>query len=298
MKLVTHNQSRPSKLFNTIRILVIDADAGIGPAANLSAEQRAIAGGSDKRSLRRELFGESFFSLCQESAALAGQFHIESLTRSEEAYDSVIAAVEAGRPYSIVFVDMRRHLGWGNFKEIDRLWRVDPQLQVVVCTDTYDHPWGRILGRLERCDNFLIVAEPFAPIAIMQITKTLIGKRQLTAEVKLTRTELEYMMQARNHELSFTRDVLQDANRALEDAKQEAERATGAKGEILVTLSHELQAPVDEVIGQAQRLLKSDLTVEQKRLVESISLAGKSLLNAIKKLLDLHREKPTISRVA
>ncbi len=299
MQLIPEKQSLSSALTNNIRILVIDAEIESKSTNNRPHEQTEINGISRNQSLQDELFGKRFFSLCQESASLAGQFQIDSVSRSSDGYDKAVVAVEAGRPYSLAFFDMRRQLGWGRFKDIERLWTVDPQIQVVVCTDTHDHPWERILGRLGTRDNFLIVTEPFAPITVMQVTKALIRKRQLATEVRLTQTELEYMVQARTHELSFTRDVLQEANRALTDAKQEAERATVAKSEFLLNLTREMRTPIDALLDVTQRLQDDDLSSEQRRFVESIAAAGKSLLTIIDDALEAQpQDSTTMSRVA
>jgi signal transduction histidine kinase len=299
MQLIPEKQSLSSALGSTIRLLVIDARVENEFTNIRSHEETGINGISRNESLQDELFGKRFFSLYQESASLAGQFQIDSVSRSSDGYDKAVAAVEAGRPYSLAFFDMRRHLGWGRFKDIERLWNVDPHIQVVVCTDTYDHPWERILGRLGNRDNLLIITEPFAPIAVMQVTKALIRKRQLAAEVRLTQTELEYMVQARTHELSFTRDVLQEANRALMDAKLEAQRATIAKSEFLLNLSREMRAPIDAMLDVTRRLQENDLSVEQRRFIESIAAAGRSLLMIIDEALEaLPQDSATMSRVA
>jgi len=299
MQLIPEKRSLSNALVNTIRILVIDAEVENKSSKERPREETGINENSRNKSLQDELFGKPFFTLCQESASLAGQFKIDSVSRSSDGYDKAVTAIEAGHPYSLAFVDMRQHLDWGRFKDIERLWSIDPQIQVVVCTDTYDHPWERIFGRLGNLDNFLILTEPFAPIAVMQVAKALIRKRQLASEVRLTHTELEYMVQARTHELSFTRDVLQEANRALTDAKQKAERATVAKSEFLLNLSREMRDQLEAMLDVTRRLQEDDLSDEQRRFIELIAATGRTLLTFINEALEAQPEdSSTISRVA
>jgi signal transduction histidine kinase len=133
----------------------------------------------------------------------------------------------------------------------------------------------------------------------MQMAKALVRKRQLATEVRLTQTELDYMVQARTHELSFTREVLQEANRALTDAKREAQRATSEKSELLLNLSREMRSPIEAMLDVTRRLQDDDLSIEQRRFVESIAAAGRTLVTIIDNALEAQpQDSETMSRVA
>ena len=43
-------------------------------------------------------------------------------------------ALAENRPYAMAFVDVRMPPGWDGVETIARIWEVDPELQVVVCT--------------------------------------------------------------------------------------------------------------------------------------------------------------------
>ena len=45
------------------------------------------------------------------------------------------------------FVDMRMPPGWDGIETIENLWRVDPHLQVAICTAYSDYSWEEILQR-------------------------------------------------------------------------------------------------------------------------------------------------------
>jgi DNA-binding LytR/AlgR family response regulator len=49
------------------------------------------------------------------------------------------------RPYALAFVDMRMPQGWDGAQTIEELWKVDPNLQVVVCTAYSDYSWEELL---------------------------------------------------------------------------------------------------------------------------------------------------------
>ncbi len=86
--------------------------------------------------------------------------------------------------------------------------------------------------------------------------------------------------------------ALEEMNRALRQARDEADSANRAKSEFLSRMSHELRTPLNAVLGFAQ-LLESDLTgsdePERQEFVGHILHAGQHLLTMIDEILDLAR---------
>ena len=82
------------------------------------------------------------------------------------------------------------------------------------------------------------------------------------------------------------------AERALINARDDAERANQAKSQFLSHMSHELRTPMNAILGFAQ-LLDSDaaqpLTGEQHNHAREILRGGRHLLNLINDVLDLGR---------
>ena len=61
-------------------------------------------------------------------------FELDSAYQGQEGEAKARAAVQAGLPYAVAFVEMRMPPGWDGVETIERLWRIDPQVQVVICT--------------------------------------------------------------------------------------------------------------------------------------------------------------------
>jgi PAS domain S-box-containing protein len=77
------------------------------------------------------------------------------------------------------------------------------------------------------------------------------------------------------------------AERALKEAKQEADRANAAKSEYLSRMSHELRTPLNAILGFAQLLELEDLTGEQRENLHFILQAARHLLALINEVLDI-----------
>ena len=75
----------------------------------------------------------------------------------------------------------------------------------------------------------------------------------------------------------------------LRAAMEEARAGSRAKEEFLATMSHEIRTPMNGVIGFAEMLLETPLTVEQRRYASQVREAGRSLLTVINDVLDLSK---------
>jgi signal transduction histidine kinase/CheY-like chemotaxis protein len=78
--------------------------------------------------------------------------------------------------------------------------------------------------------------------------------------------------------------------RALIEAKEEAERANHAKSSFLSSMSHDLRTPLNAILGFSQ-LLEYDKSINnsQRTHILEISAAGKHLLDLVNQILDLSK---------
>lgn len=87
--------------------------------------------------------------------------------------------------YALAFVDMLMPPGIDGITTIERLWAIDPDLQIVICTAHTDTSYEEIYERLKGSDNFLILKKPFDVIEILQLVSSLTRKWELDQQARL-----------------------------------------------------------------------------------------------------------------
>jgi signal transduction histidine kinase/chemotaxis response regulator CheB len=239
--------------------------------------------------LETELFGAA-------PAPTNLSFELASAYQGEEGVAKVRAALESGRPFALAFVDMRMPPGIDGLETLERIWKIDPDLQAVICTAYSDYSWDELLARLGQSDRLLILKKPFDNIEVRQMAGTLTEKWSLQREHTERLQLLEQSVAERTAALSEANDRLsaEIVERAkmeaeLHRAKNAAESANHAKSMFLANMSHEVRTPLNGIIGMSDLLLQTELTHMQRDFVQTLNRSGEALLTVVNEILDFSK---------
>ena len=97
---------------------------------------------------------------------------------------------------------------------IEKIWQIDPEIQIVICTAYSDYSWEDILAKFGQTDRLLILKKPFDVAEVCQLVCALTEKWQLARQAHLKLEQLKTMVDEQ------TRD-LQAANLRLENDKEQ-----------------------------------------------------------------------------
>jgi signal transduction histidine kinase len=184
------------------RVLVIDDN----PSIHADFRKILTKGGSAAADLAQasaELFGETV------SRAQGAEFELATASQGQEGVSAVQAAVESGNPFAMAFVDVRMPPGWDGIETSERIWKVDPDIQIVLCTAYSDYSWEEITSRLGSTDRLVILKKPFDAVEVLQLASALTEKWALLQRVKSECQNLEQLVGDRTGELRQANTQLQ-----------------------------------------------------------------------------------------
>ena len=112
------------------------------------------------------------------------KFHFETALQGLEGIEKIQQAYSNGIRYALAFVDVRMPPGLDGVETIKRIWKIDPDIQIVVCTAYSDYSWEDTVENLSLNDNYLIIKKPFDKISVRQLACSLTRKWTLSHQAK------------------------------------------------------------------------------------------------------------------
>lgn len=165
----------------------------------------------DIEELEANLFGKN-------DNTLKDNFIIDSAFQGKEALKKVKRAVRESDPYAMAFVDVRMPPGWDGVETILQIWKVDPDIEMVICTAYSDYSWDETVKKLSESDKLLILKKPFDNIEARQLASALTAKWNLAKLAHLKMSELEIKVKERTAELSGKNKTLKNTIKELTEA--------------------------------------------------------------------------------
>ena len=128
-------------------------------------------------------------------------FELTSAFQGEDGVGILRRALAGGHRFAMAFVDVRMPPGLDGIQTTARLWEIDPDLQVVICTAHSDYSWEEMVERLGHSDRMVILKKPFDPVEVLQLANALTEKWRLLQATKRRMDELEKLVDERTRHL-------------------------------------------------------------------------------------------------
>jgi diguanylate cyclase len=182
-------------------------------------------------------------------------FELDTALQDQAGVQRVQRALDAGHPYALAFVKMRDAPATGGLDTVQRLWAIDPNLQVVLSSAQSGYDWAEVVTRLDHPDKLMVLRQPFDPTEVRQCASALTRKWQNE--------------QALRKHIESVEQVIEDRTRGLEAANRQ--------------LRH--LATHDSLTGLPNRILLED------RLAQAIAHASRDGHTFAVAIFDLDRFK-------
>jgi CheY-like chemotaxis protein len=147
-------------------------------------------------------------------------YELDYASQGREAYEKALAAERNGKPFALIFMDVRMPPGWDGVETIRHIWNDLPHTEIVICTAFSDYSWEQILGELGSSDQLQFLRKPFDVVSVKQMSLALCQKWELAAA---NRTHTEHL----ESEVARRTQDLQHKIAELEKAMEEISKLRG-----------------------------------------------------------------------
>ena len=269
------------------RVLVVDDNAAIhadfkkilspatGDQAGLDAAEASI-------------FGEASVKAGPEG------FQVGSAFQGQEGFALVQKSLANGRPYAMVFMDVRMPPGWDGIETTARIWEIDPHIQVIICTAYSDYSWDEMISRLGISDRLVILKKPFDNVEVVQLAHALCEKWRLRQEAQLKMEQLEQMVAQRTLDLQAANEQLkvEMAERARTEEALRQSQKMEALGQLAGGIAHDFNNLLTVIRGYVDCLIsEGQQTADTLVALEEINQAAERAAKLTAQMLMFSRKK-------
>jgi len=222
-------------------------------------------------------------------------FEIDSALQGRDGLGLVEKSLKEGQPYAVAFVDVRMPPGWDGIETITRIWEIDTDLQIVICTAYSDYSWAEMTARLGISDRIVILKKPFDNVEVIQLVHALAEKWCLRRKAEAKMEQLEAMVVERTQELQTANEKLKTEMAERQETEETLRQAQKmeALGQLAGGVAHDFNNLLTVIRGYADCLQAEPIQAhERDKAINEIRFAADRAAKLTSQMLIFCRRKP------
>ena len=129
----------------------------------------------------RPAFHEEFQKGLGQLAGAGFSTTVDSAFLLDEGIERVRSAILDRHPYFLVCVDVQIV---GQKEAIHKIWEIDPDIQVILCTPRNEENWQEVVRQLAYSPRLVVLKHPFDPVEMLQLVRALSEKWHLLQQMQ------------------------------------------------------------------------------------------------------------------
>ena len=171
---------------------------------------------------------------------------VDTALSGEDGAEKIRLSMERQQPYMMTFVEMRMQHGLDGLETLQQIWRLSPDMQVVLCTADPNFPWAGIQASLPQSKHALILKKPIDMVEVQQLVEAMANRwrriqRRVDVHDKAYQTHFEYLTGLPNRGM-----LLANLEQDLDDCEQ-----TGRCSALMLIDLNDFKK-FNEIFGQAR----------------------------------------------
>lgn len=148
--------------------------------------------------MRSRLSGKTSLSSSGQDSSIENEepYEIYTAANGQDAAQMVKDAVDTGKPFAAVFLDIRMPPGPDGLETARKIHEIDPKVEVVIMTAYADHDQKTLSDSLQRPEKLLYIKKPFHADEISQTACCLIAKWNAEAVENKRKSWLESIIKS------------------------------------------------------------------------------------------------------